>query len=117
MTATHSVTYVTTIADRDAMNAYFASLGWGAQNLMVQLSASGQLPTTHYAAHTYHNMDVVATLQAAKASTDSELDALNGLFIYAVESNSPKFNEAVSSAEIIAAFGTTLQMCNANVDP
>lgn len=117
MPVTHSMTLVTTAADRPAANAYFDGLGWGEEVLVVRLSPDGQLPITHYAAHDMRTAEVVATLQAAQASDDPILDAIDGLFIYPVESETAQFAAAIQSAEIVTAFGSTLQIYSPSVDP
>jgi len=109
MQVTHSLTLVATAANQAAANAYFDGLGWGTPVLTVPLSADGQLPVTHYAAHDMRTAEVVATLIAASESDDPALDGLDGVFIYPVESESAQFEAALVSSEIVTAFGTTLQ--------
>ena len=117
MQVTHSMTLVVAAADLAAANAYFDGLGWGSAVLSRGLSANGALPITHYAAHDMRTAEVVATLQAAAASSDMALDGLDGVFIYAVEAESAQFDEALVSAEIVTWCGSTLQVYNPPFDP
>lgn len=106
---THSITMIAPVDDAPAFNAYGAGLNWGENTLTVPLSADGQLPVTHLGAHDMRTGEWAATLMAAKESDDPELDALDPVFIYPVESDTQKFDEALQSSEIVAALGTTLQ--------
>jgi hypothetical protein len=114
MTVTNSTTMIASAADRDAVNAYFDSLNWGSNTLSVPLSPDGQLPVTHYGAHDMQTAEVTATLLAAQASADPLLDALNTLFIRAVESTSETFTETIAGEgdgnDIVSVLGTTLQV-------
>jgi len=105
---THSLTIIAADADTAAANAYFDAIGWGTPVLSVPLSPDGNLPITHYGCHYACPVEIVSTLQAAKDSTDPTLDVLDTLYLYAVESQDPQFEEALVSSEIVTAFGMTL---------
>lgn len=110
MPATHSVTYIATAADRDAVNAFCASLGWGDYTLTVQLSPTGEAPATHYGAHDRRSGEFVAALVAAQESDDPLLAPLDSVLIYAIETEAVGFHQAIVSDECVAKFGTTLQI-------
>lgn len=107
MAMDHSLTMVVPVADAEAANAYATAMNWG-PIFSVDLSPDGQLPVTHKACHQFQTAEFVATLLAAKASEDTDLDALDPVFIYAGPSQSSLFETALQSAEIEAELGTTL---------
>jgi hypothetical protein len=111
MQVTHSLTLIAAAgAATDDGNAYFEGLGWGTPVLAIALSPDGQLPITAYAAHDMRTGEVVSTLLAAQESDDPALDGLDGVLLYPVESASSEFEAALISAEVVAAFGSTLQL-------
>lgn len=93
----YSLTLIAPVADLDAANGYFAALGWGDAIFVAELSPDGQLPVTHKACHLYQTAEFVATLQAAKASDDEQLAALNQVFIFAAEGDTPAFDAAIAA--------------------
>jgi len=114
MQVTHSFTAIAPLAAVDSANAFFDNgFGWGSPVFTVPLSANGALPVTHMGLHTYVTAEFAATLGAAKASDDPELDALDAVFLHAVEAESSKFHDAIgglNGSTIVADLGSTLQV-------
>jgi hypothetical protein len=108
MVVTHSLTLVCAASDQDSANAYFDALGWGTPVMSVPLSPTGELPVTHYGAHYATTAEVVATLDAATASTDPVLDVLDRVFQYSAETQTVLFDEALASSEMGTFAGSTL---------
>lgn len=107
MSMDHSLTMVVPVADAAAANAYASAMNWG-NIFTVDLSPNGQLPVTHKGCHQFQTAEFVATIEAAKASEEPELDALNTVFIHGEESQSPLFETVLQSSEIEAGLGTKL---------
>ena len=108
-----SLSLITAAAHKQASDEFFAGgLNWGGPVFVVELSPDGQLPVTHYGAHAVHTAEFVAMLEAAKASDDPALDALDDVFVYPVESSTPGFADAIAGlngSTIVADLGSTLQ--------
>lgn len=71
---TKSIAVLTTGSALAAANALFAENGWGADNFLVSLSASGDAPPTHFGLRASVNSGFASGLADAVAA-DTELSA------------------------------------------
>lgn len=107
MAMDHSLTMIVPVSDVAAANAYAVAMNWG-PIFSVDLSPNGQLPVTHKGCHQFQTAEFVATLEAAKASVEPALAALDSVFIHGEASQSPLFETVLQSSEIEAVLGTKL---------
>ena len=109
MSMDYSLSMVVAVTDAVAANAYAAAMNWG-NIFTIDLSPSGQLPVTHKGCHQFQTAEFVATIEAAKASQQPELDLLNAVFIHGEASQAPLFETVIQSTDIEGQLGTKLKV-------
>lgn len=98
MASNYSLSLICPVDDVAAADTFFKeAFGWGDTTFVSPASSDGQLPVTHKGAHDFQTEEFIAALEAAKASSDPTLDALNPVIIYSVESETPKYDDALAA--------------------